>query len=95
MLANMQNTTADNLRTKWGTQAALAIPAVLGNSDKAKGLGNAIAAFIAKPKSLAISIKARDANGLGITDVVDVMSARGADPKALFEKLDVTATANQ
>jgi len=95
LLAKMQNTTSDNLRTKWGTQAALAIPAILGNSDKAKALGNAIAAFIAKPKSLAISVKARDSNGLGITDVAQVMSAQGADPKALFEKLDVTATANQ
>jgi hypothetical protein len=88
----MQNTTADNLRSQWGTQAALGIPAMLGSSDKAKALGNAIATFIAKPKSLAISVKAKDANGLGLTDV---MGGSGPDPKVVFEKLDVTASANQ
>ena len=65
---------------------------LLGGSDKAKALGNAIASFIAKPKNLSISVKAKDAAGLGITDV---MAGGSPDPATIFNKLDVTATANQ
>ena len=49
MIAKEQNTTADNLRAQWGTQAALGIPQLLGGTDKAKALANAVASFIAKP----------------------------------------------
>ena len=92
LTAKSQNTTPDNLRAQWGTQAALGIPQLLGGSDKAKALANAIASFIAKPKSLSISVKAKDATGLGLTDI---MGGGGPDPAAIFNKLDVTATANQ
>ncbi|SDR47175.1 hypothetical protein SAMN05444161_4313 [Rhizobiales bacterium GAS191] len=92
LMAKGQNTTPDNLRAQWGTQAALGIPQLLGGSDKAKSLANAVASFIAKPKSLTISVKAKDATGLGLTDVV---GGGGPDPAAIFNKLDVTATANQ
>ena len=37
-------------------------------------------------------MKAKDANGLGITDV---MSGGGPNPAAILDKLDVKATANQ
>jgi hypothetical protein len=91
-MAKAQNTTPDNLRAQWGTQAALGIPQLLGGSDKAKVLANAIASFIAKPKTLSISVKAKDSTGLGLTDV---MGSGAPDPAAIFNKLDVTATANQ
>jgi len=91
-MAKAQGTTPDTLRAQWGTQAALGIPQLLGGSDKAKALANAVASFIAKPKSLSISIKAKDATGLGLTDV---MSGGTPNPADIFGKLDVTATANQ
>ncbi|MFI5014752.1 MAG: hypothetical protein ACHQAY_20645 [Hyphomicrobiales bacterium] len=91
-MAKAQNTTPDNLRAQWGTQAALVIPQMLGGSEKAKLLANAVASFIAKPKTLMIAVKAKDATGLGLTDVV---GGGGPNPAAIFDKLDVTATANQ
>jgi hypothetical protein len=65
---------------------------MLGGSDSAKALGNAVASFIAKPKSLSISVKAKDVTGLGITDL---MAGGGVSPAAILNKLDVTASANQ
>jgi hypothetical protein len=90
--AKIQNTTPDKLRAQWGTQAALGIPQILGGSDKAKALANAIASFIAKPKTLSISVKAKDAAGLGLTDI---MGGGGPSPATILDKLDVTATTNQ
>jgi hypothetical protein len=91
-MAKAQNTSPDNLRAQWGTQAALGIPQLLGGSDQAKALANAIASFIAKPKSLTISVKAKGTTGLGLTDI---MGGGSPDPSAIFGKLDVTASANQ
>ena len=91
-VAAAQKTTPDKLRASWGTQAALGIPQLLGGSDSAKAVGNAVASFIAKPKNLSVSVKAKDANGLGITDL---MSGGGPNPAAILDKLDVKATANQ
>ncbi len=91
-MAAIQKTTPDKLRAQWGTQAALGIPQMLGGSDSAKALGNAVASFIAKPKSLSISVKAKDVTGLGITDL---MAGGGVSPAAILNKLDVTASANQ
>ncbi len=91
-MATAQKTTPDKLRASWGTQAALGIPQLLGGSDSAKALGNAVASFIAKPKNLTVSVKAKDANGLGITDL---MAGGGPNPAAILDKLDVKASANQ
>jgi hypothetical protein len=91
-VAAAQKTTPDKLRASWGTQAALGIPQLLGGSDSAKAVGNAVASFIAKPRNLTLSVRAKDANGLGITDVI---SGGGPNPTAIFEKLDVKAVANQ
>ncbi|MBV9567250.1 MAG: hypothetical protein JO172_03860 [Hyphomicrobiales bacterium] len=90
--AAAQKTTPDKLRAQWGTQAALGIPQLLGGSDAAKALGNAIASFLAKPKTLFISLKAKDPNGLGITDL---MAGGNPNPAAVLDKLEVQAIANQ
>ena len=89
--AKEQGTTSDALRAQMGSQAALGIPQLLGGSDKAKAFANAVASFIANPKTLTISVKSKDAGGLGLTDL---MGGNGPDPVAIFEKLDVTASAN-
>jgi hypothetical protein len=90
-MAKAQGTSADNLRAQFGTQAALGIPQLLGGSEKAKAFANAIASFIAKPKTLVIAVKAKN-GGLGLTDV---MAGGSPNPAAIFEKLDVTASAGQ
>ncbi|MBV9517982.1 MAG: hypothetical protein JO068_07655 [Hyphomicrobiales bacterium] len=91
-LAAVQKTTPDKLRAQWGTQAALGIPQLLGGSDSAKALGNAVASFLAKPKTLFVSVKAKDPNGLGITDL---MAGGSPNPAAALEKLEIKAIANQ
>jgi hypothetical protein len=89
-MAAMQHTTPDKLRAQWGAQAALGIPQVLGGSDQAKELGQAIATFIANPKSLTISAKAKKPTGVGFMDVMG-----NPNPSKVFDLLDVSASANQ
>ncbi|MBV8428096.1 MAG: hypothetical protein JOZ88_12720 [Hyphomicrobiales bacterium] len=90
--AAAQKTTPDKLRALWGTQAALGIPQMFGGSDGAKALGSAVASFIAKPKNLSVSVKSKNANGLGLTDL---MTGGGPNAAAILDKLDVKAIANQ
>ena len=91
-VAAAQKITPDKLRAQWGTQAALGVPQLLGGSDSAKAVGNAIASFLAKPKTLFISLKSKDPNGLGVTDL---MVGGMPNPTAILDKLDVKAVANQ
>ena len=85
--ARKQGKSADDLRRELGVAAAVGIPAVLGGSPAAKNLGQAVARFIAKPGKLMVSAKAREPAGLGASDF-----ALLADPQAIFDKLEVTAT---
>ncbi len=94
-VAKDQGKSPDALRLEWGTYAQLGIPQVLGGSDEAKALARAVAAFIVKPKSLSIAVKAKGA-GLGVSDVVGDAGGNGKpNPVAIFNKLEVTATANE
>jgi hypothetical protein len=90
MIAQSQGASLDQFRGQLGMQAQVMIPQLLGGSDKAKAVGNAVATFIAQPKSLSISVKAKGA-GLGITDL---MAGGSPNPAEIFGKLDVTASAN-
>jgi hypothetical protein len=86
--AEKNKTTAESLRREYGMAAAVAIPAMLGNSASAKSIGQAVAKFIAKPVRLNISARTKDAGGLGIADL-----ASSEQPGTILDKLDVTATA--
>ena len=88
MQAREQKRSPDDLRKEYGMAAAVGIPAMLGNSGAAKALGQAIARFIAKPGRLSISARAKDSAGLGLADLASL-----AEPATIFDKLEVTATA--
>jgi hypothetical protein len=81
--------TPEALRREWGSLAAIALPAVLGDSTGAKALTAAISRFVARPGKLGIDIKARSDAGIGVADAVAVMGA----PQALFDKIEVQARA--
>jgi hypothetical protein len=61
---------------------------MLGNSPQAKSLGQAVARFIAKPGRLVVNAKAKSPTGLGVAELLTL-----SEPASLFNKLDVTATA--
>jgi len=86
--AKKQGKSADDLRREYGRAAAVAVPAMLDKSPSAKSLGQAIARFIAKPGRLTISARAKDAAGLGLSDLIGA-----PNPAAILDKLEITATA--
>lgn len=87
--AKKQGRKPEELRAEFGMGAAVAIPAVLGNSRGAKDLANAAARFIAKPGRLEVSIRTKDPGGLGLADFM----AAGGEPAAILDRLDITAAA--
>jgi hypothetical protein len=86
--AKKQGKSADDLRKEFGMAAAVAVPAMLGNSGQAKAIGQAVARFVAKPGKLTISARTKDPAGLGMGDLGSI-----GEPGAILEKLEVTATA--
>ena len=68
--------------------AAVGIPAMMGNSSASKAIGNAVAKFLADPKTLRISARSRD--GLGASDLMML-----SDPLALLDKVEISASANE
>lgn len=80
---------ADQLRREWGSLSAIALPAILGDSEGAKALSGAISRFIARPGVLEIDIASRQPAGIGLADGI----AAAANPQSIFEKLDVKAAA--
>ena len=83
-----QKKTPEALRREFGTMAAVGIPALLGNSQQAKSIGQAVGRFIAKPGRLVISAKAKNGTGLGFADVMSL-----GEPAEILSLVDVT-TAN-
>jgi hypothetical protein len=88
-VAKKQGRTADDLRKEMGAAATMMIPAVLGDSGSSKAIAAAVAKFVTKPGTLAITATTKDKGGLGLADFM----ATGGDPTALMSKIDVTATA--
>jgi hypothetical protein len=79
--------TPDVLRREYGSAAAVALPMLLGNSDQAKKLGQAVAQFVAKPGRLQVSARAKGAEGIGVADVAAMPT-----PGAILERLEITAS---
>jgi hypothetical protein len=86
--AKDEKTTPEALRRTYGTIAAVGIPSLLGNSEQAKAVGQAVARFIAKAGRLTINAQAKDAEGLGIAEAVMFTGIAGA-----LQKLNITAAA--
>lgn len=62
---------------------------VLGGTDQAKKLAEAVASFISGAKSLSISVSARDEAGIGLPDLTAVQE----DPTALSDKVTIDGSA--
>lgn len=86
--AKEQKTTPESLRRTYAAAAAFVVPAMIGSSEQAQTLGQAIARFIAKPGKLTVNATPKDPSGLGIAEAVLL-----PDPKAILDKLNVSAKA--
>ena len=86
--AKKRGKSADAVRREYAAAATVIVPAMLGNSEQAKGLAQAIGRFIARPARLTITARAKAPAGLGISDVMTVQS-----PAEVMNLLDVTAVA--
>lgn len=78
----------DDLRKEFGMIAAVGLPAILGPSDGAKAISAAVSRFVAKPGTLSVSAMAKTPSGIGLADVIAI-----GEPQAVFDKLDIKATA--
>ena len=88
MAAKEQKTTPESLRRTYAAAAAFVVPAMIGSSEQAQALSQAIARFIAKPGKLTINATPKDPAGFGIAEAV-VMP----DPKAILDRLNISAKA--
>lgn len=86
--ARKKGKSPDAIRVELGAAAAIAIPAMLGNSPKAKALGQTVARFAAKPGRLRLSVKTKEPDGLGIADLATLQ-----EPAQILEQLEITSTA--
>lgn len=86
--AKEQKTTPEALRRTYAAAAAFVVPAMIGNSEQAQTLSQAIARFIAKPGKLTVNATPKDPSGFGIAEAVVQ-----PDPKAILDKLNVSAKA--
>lgn len=86
--AAKQGKTPQELRTILVAGAAVGIPAMLGDGPAARTIANAVAKFIAEPRTL--KLQATSANGLGAGDI-----ATFTTPADLLGKIDVKASVNE
>ena len=85
--ADADGRSLDDEKKTFITFVTTQLPLLAGGSPKLKPLEDALAAFIAKPKTLHVSIATK--NGLGVADV-GLLN----DPNALLDVLDIQASAN-
>ncbi|MFC1458892.1 hypothetical protein ACETIH_19760 [Microvirga arabica] len=85
--AKEQKTTPEALRTIYASAAPFVVSSIMGNSEQAKTLGQAVGRFIGKPGKLTINAQPKNPSGFG---VMDAMLA--SDPKEALAKLNISAT---
>jgi hypothetical protein len=78
----------EDVRREYGMMASLGLAAILGPSEGAKTLANAVARFVAKPGTLTVQATAKAPTGLGLADVIAL-----GDPTEIFGKIDIKANA--
>ena len=86
--AKDMGTTPDALKMQFGMMATAMLPAMLGNSEQARGLSQAVGQFLANPGELEISATARNGDGIAFGEFLAV-----SQPAALLEQMDLSATA--
>jgi hypothetical protein len=79
-------TTPEALRTIYASAAPFVVSSLIGNSEQASTLGQAIGRFIAKPGKLTLNAQPKNPSGFG---VMDAMLA--SDPKEALAKLNISA----
>jgi hypothetical protein len=84
--AKEQKTTPEALRTIYASAAPFVVSSMMGGSEQAKTLGQAIGRFIAKPGKLTLNAQPKNPSGFG---VMDAMLA--SDPKEALAKLNISA----
>jgi hypothetical protein len=84
--AKEQKTTPEALRTIYASAAPFVVASMIGNSEQASTLGQAIGRFIAKPGKLTLNAQPKSPSGFG---VMDAMLA--SDPKEALAKLNISA----
>jgi hypothetical protein len=89
--ARQSKRTPESLRREYGSAAAFAVPMMLGGSQQAKTLGQAVARFIARPPTrLSINARTRSPEGLGLADLASL-----SEPQAILDRLDITAATDE
>lgn len=83
-----QGKPAEAIRREYAGAAAVGIPAVLGNSAAARSIGQAVARFVAAPKRLTVSLRAKEPAGFGFADFAALNQ-----PTEVLDRLDVSAIA--
>ncbi|MBM6596111.1 hypothetical protein [Microvirga pudoricolor] len=84
--AQDQRTKPETLRRTYGTAAAFLIPSMIGNSDGARTIGQAVSKFIAKPGRITLQATSKDPAGVGVADF-----AAQPEPGEIIKLIDVTA----
>jgi hypothetical protein len=89
LYARQQGATPDALRQQWSAMTGQMAPLFLGGDPSALKVAAEAQKFIASPKNLTISLKAKN----GALKASDFMAI--SDPAAFVSKLDIAAAANQ
>ena len=84
--AKEQKTSPESLRRLYASAAPTVIASMIGESEQARTLGQAVARFITKPGKLTINAQPKNPSGFG---AMDLMLA--SDPKDILPKLNITA----
>ena len=79
----------EELKQEYVTASVFGVPAILGNSVGAKAIGAAMGQFVTKPGSLSVSLRPKNAAGIGMLEF-----SAAPTPAALFDRLEVNAKAN-
>jgi len=79
----------EELKQEYVTASVFGVPAILGNSAGAKAIGAAMGQFVTKPGSLSVSLRPKNAAGIGMLEF-----SAAPTPAALFDRLEVNAKAN-
>jgi hypothetical protein len=87
--AKQQGSSAEALKQQWSATIGQMAPLLLGGAPSALKAAAEAQKFVAAPKNLTVSIKARD----GALKAADFMAI--SDPAAFASKLDIAAVANK
>ncbi len=87
--AQQQGKSADDLKKQMGVMAQKMLPMMMGGSADAVKLGQALSTFIAQPKSLNVSVKAKE-GALAFSEI-----AQSGNPMDVLGRVDLSASANQ